>query len=392
VRVKIRRFREGDEEKTLQFLNSVFPNWGDDRKWHWKFEEVEKALERKAIVWVVEDDGEIVGHLAYVPMALRVANQVFPVCQLIDGVMSSMYRGRGVYTSLVREVLLDAERNGNAATFGFANRPAYHNYVRHGGFRKLCDVARMFKILSVKNAMSTVRLHPTPGRMPTAKNDSLMRDFYSIPRRQVILTLLDLFRVGLGSTISSCLRPASRVKPVPGVRAVEPNDLGKQLNASWIKFSSDYQFAFERDDKYLKWRYSQPGAEYRAYVAEKSGCVTGYVVIAVEERNMSIGRITLDGLKIGYIMDLVAEKDLVVPLLSIAEEELKKQKVCLANCWTIEDTLLFNTLRSMRYYQIPRELAKVTVVAKIHASHLEGVISSENSKRMLMSLGDTDHV
>jgi nitrogen fixation protein len=325
-------------------------------------------------------------------MGLRVANQVFPVCQLVDGAMSSMYRGRGVYTSLVREILLDAERNGNAATFGFANRPAYHNYARHGGFLKLCDVARMFKILSLKNAMSTVRLHPTTGRMLTVRNDSLTRDLYSIPRRQAILTLLDLFRVVLGSIISCCLRPARRVKPVPGVRAVEPNTLGKQLNASWIKLSNDYQFAFERDDKYLKWRYSQPGAEYRAYVAEKSGYVTGYVVIALEERSMSIGKITLDGLKIGYIMDLVAEKDLIAPLLSIAEEELKKQKVCLANCWTIKATLLFNTLRSMRYYQIPRELAKVTMVAKVHASHLKSLISSENSNRMLMSLCDTDHV
>ena len=120
--------------------------------------------------------------------------------------------------------------------------------------------------------------------------------------------------------------------------------------------------------------------------------MAGYVIIGVEELNMGIGKITLGGLKIGYIMDLVAARDLMIPLLLRAEEELKKRKVCLVNCWTIEDTPLFKTLRSMRYNQIPKELAKVTVVANVHTSQLESAISSENAKAMLISLGDTDHV
>jgi predicted N-acetyltransferase YhbS len=392
VKVKIRRSREGDEEQTLQFLNSVFPNWGDDRKLRWKFKEVEGALGRKAIAWVVEDAGKIVGHLAFIPRDLRVGNQVLPVCQLVDGALSPLYRGRGVYTSLVREVLLDAERNGNAATFGFANRPAYRNYARHGGFRTICSIAKMFKLLSLKNAVSSVRLRLTAGRLATAGNDSLPNDLRSIPKQRAILTMLDLLGVLTRVLFSSCSRSASGVKALIESRTIETNDLGTKLDLSWTRLPSDYRFAFERNSKYLKRQYSQPEVKYKAYVIEKSGYVAGYVIIARKEKSISIGRIRLDGLKIGYIMDLVAEKGLIIPLLLRAEQELKKQKVCLVNCWTNEDTLWFNVLQNMRYYQIPKELGKVIVVAQVHASSLETVISSENRKDIQISLGDTDHV
>ncbi|MCJ7631478.1 GNAT family N-acetyltransferase [Candidatus Bathyarchaeota archaeon] len=386
--MKIRRSREGDEEQTLQFLNSVFPNWGDDHKFRWKFKEVEGALGRKAIAWVVEDAGKIVGHLAFIPMDLRVGNQVLPVCQLVDGAVSPLYRGRGIYTSLVREVRLDAERNGNAATFSMPRviGSAYR------GFRTICSIARMFKILSLKNAVNTVQLHPAAEEIFTIRNESLTTEFYSIPKRQAIFALMDLFRVALGSIISCCLRPASLGKPVHESKVIEVNALGTKLEASWTKLSSNYKSAFERNGKYLKWRYSRPKVEYEAYFVERSSDVAGYVIIGVEELNMGIGKIALGGLKIGYIMDLVAERDLMIPLLLRAEEELKKRKVCLVNCWTIEDTPLFKTLRSMRYNQIPKELAKVTVVANVNASQLESAISSENAKAMLISLGDTDHV
>jgi predicted N-acetyltransferase YhbS len=392
VEVKIRRFREGDEERTLHFLNSVFPNWGDYHKFRWKFKEVEGALGRKAIAWVVESADEIVGHLAFIPMELRVRNQVFPVCQLVDGALNPSYRGRGVYTSLVREVLLDAERNGNAATFGFANRPAYRNYARHGGFRTICAIAKMLKLLSLKNAVSTVQLRLTVGRLATAGNDSLPNDLRSIPKRRAILTLLDLLGVVARALFSCCSRSASEVKTLNESKDIEIIALGTRLDLSWARLSSDYLFAFERNSKYLEWQYSQPEVNYKACVVERSGYVAGYVIIAWKEKSIDIGRIRLDGLKIGYIMDLVAEKGLMIPLLLRAEQELKKQKVCLVNCWTNEDTLWFNVLQNMRYCQIPKELGKVTVVAQVHDSSLETVISSENRKDMLISLGDTDHV
>jgi hypothetical protein len=172
----------------------------------------------------------------------------------------------------------------------------------------------------------------------------------------------------------------------------EPKSLGTEFDGSWTNLSRDYKFAFERDKEFLNWRYSNPEADYRAYVVRKGSTLAGYVVTALEEKSISLGRLRFSGLKEGFIVDLVAEKDLILPLISVAEEELKKRQACWTECWATDNSHLFKTLRTGMYHQLPDQMYKVYFVAKVHAQQLKGKISAEHSKDILVSLGDSDIV
>lgn len=392
VKVTVRRFREGDEDNVLHFLKSVFGGWRSRRQWSWKFREAEEAQHRKAIIWIMEYQDKIIGHLAAIPMELRVGSEVFPVCQLVDGALSPEYRHKGLYKNLFQEVLEDAVKSGYAVTFGFPNRFFYRLCERQGGFQNICQVAKMFKVLSIKNAISTLQISLLTGNFVDSGGDSMFRDFLLTQRWKALSVLLDLFRKAVASTVSSYLGSKQKTDKISESKPIETKALGTEFDRSWGKLSREYRFSFERDRKYLNWRYSNPEAHYQAYVVTRGGHVAGYVVIACEEGGLSLGKLKVGGLKIGYIVDLVAEKDLKLQLLSIAEEELKKNKVCLENCWTTEGSVFFRMLRAQQYYQLPDELYKVVFVANLHASHLRDSISPEYSEDILLSLGDSDLV
>jgi hypothetical protein len=74
-----------------------------------------------------------------------------------------------------------------------------------------------------------------------------------------------------------------------------------------------------------------------------------------------------------------------------AEEELKKQGACFAECWaTDEKSSVFRTLQTRRYYQLPDELFRVYFVAKVDSPRLKTSITPMYSNEILVSLGDSD--
>jgi hypothetical protein len=286
--------------------------------------------------------------------------------------------------------LNDVAESGFAATFGFANRFFYHLCERQGNFKNICQIKKMFKVLSLRNAADTLRINLSEKSADTGE-DSLLKDFFFAQKEKAVFMLWDLVRKVLVSTAISILGSESKSDKIE-LPEIELKSLGTEFSGSWMDFSRDYKFSFERDKKFLNWRYSNPEADYRVYVVRKGNKVAGYVVIALEEKSISLGRLRFSGLKEGFIVDLVAEKDMILPLISAAEEELKKRQACWTECWTTGNSHLFKTLRTGMYHQLPNQMYKVYFVAKVHDQQLKGKISSEYSKDILVSLGDSDIV
>jgi predicted N-acetyltransferase YhbS len=392
MEVVIRRFNESDKEKTLQFLKSVFGGWRTTDQWDWKFSEIEEVLDRRASNWVVEDSGKIIGHLAFIPMGLVVGNRVFPVCQLVDGALDPKYRHRGVYANLVQQVLLDAEKSGSLAAFGFANRPSYRIYSRLGCFQSLFHVTKTFKILSLRNAIHSMDIHLNTGETQENNNAPSIKDPLLVFGRQVLPILVELLQNVLASMAVCIVGFKGKVRDGLTIRTIKSVASEERIEDLWKKLAENYRIAIERDQKYLKWRYDNPATDYGILIAEENNQTTGYVITACEEKDIDINKIRISGLRIGHIVDLVAEKESIIPLLSRAEEFLKSKGVCLVTCWTIKNSDLHYLLQEMRYYQIPKEIGKITIVADIHSSLLKRALSSMQANDMLLMIGDSDLV
>lgn len=246
-------------------------------------------------------------------------------------------------------------------------------------------------MLSLNNALNTLRIQPSFANSAETAQDSSLKEFLAVQRGKAFFIFLDVVRKILASTVTSIFGFKNQADKTE-LKEIEPENLGTEFDALWVKFSKDYKFAFERDQEFLNWRYNNPEAEYRAYIVTREKKVVGYVVISLEEKSVTVGRLRFSGLKIGYIVDLVAEKALVVPLISAAEDELKKQGAFIAECWAADGSFSFETLRTGRYCQLPDEMYKVYFVASVHAPQLKASISPEYSKEILLSPGDSDIV
>lgn len=388
--VLIREFEQDDLDQVLELLNGVFSGWGDDNAWFWKFKSAEAVTGRKPVVFVVEDSGNIVGHLACIPMDVMVEGEAIPSCQLVDGVLDARYRGKGVYTNLVSRVLSRAKERNNDLIFGFANELAFHNYSRHGDFLALCRVAKMFKTLSLRQILGSVRVRFVE-REAGQSGQGLPSRAGDNPRSSLILLgqLARIIPIVGASFLRQCLGSRGNGRAICAkhdLEVVETMDFGKIEKLS-VGLMNRTSLAIERSSDFLAWRYSRPEMKNKFFVVEKSGVPLGFFIIGQKERSVCVGNVELAKVRMGYIMDLVCENEMVGQLLLKAEEELKKQNCWGTQFWTNEGSTAYEMLRLFGYDKLPDEITMV-VNAKEPACR-ETVL--QNLESIKISLGDTDH-
>ena len=388
--ILVRRFEQGDIGRVLELLNWAFLGWGSSREWFWKFKASEAVNGRRPVVFVVEHRGGVVGHLGFIPMNVRVGGEVFQSCQLVDGVLDVRYRGKGVYTTLVSAILSRAKEENSSLIFGFANEPAFHNYSRHGDFLALCKVAKMFRTLSFRHILGSVRVRfvekdaGQPGQShPIEAGDSPKSPLILLGQLVKIMPVLGVafLRQCLGSRGNGSVTEAK-----DDLLVVETRDFGKiaKLSVGLLNRSS---LVVERSSGFLRWRYSRPEVKYKFFVVEKSGVPLGYFIIGQKERSISVGRVEFARLRIGYIMDLVSDTKWAGQLLLKAEEELKKQNSSVAQFWTNEGSTTYDMLRMFGYERLPGEVTMV--VNATEPVYRETIL--RNLESITISLGDTDH-
>jgi predicted N-acetyltransferase YhbS len=386
----VREFRQDDLEQVLELLNGVFPGWGDSCEWFWKFKAAKAVTGREPVVFVVEHHGSIVGHLGFIPMDMRVGEDVFRSCQLVDGVMDVRYRGKGMYASLVSAVLSRAREKGNSLIFGFANDAAFHNYSRHNNFLALCRLAKMFKTLSLRHLLGSVRVRFVEEEAGQSGQGLLGRGGNNLRSSLIMLKQLVKSIPILGASfLRQCLGSRGNSRVIDGthdLQVVETKDFEK-IERLYIGLSGRNSPVIGKSSDFLRWRYSRPRMKYRFFVAEKSGVPLGYFIIGQKEKPICVGNVELVNVRIGYIMDLVCDNEMAGQLLLKAEEELKKQNSWIVQFWTTEGSAVHNILRLLRYERLP---AEITMVANSNEPTCRETML-QNLGSIMISLGDTDH-
>lgn len=125
-----RRAGSADRAAILPLLSSAIDDFAvePEAHWRWKFE---RNPHGPASIWVADDDGRLAGCYVWNPVRLRFRATSFSGAQAVDAAVDPDYRGRGVFTDLVRAALAD-ETAQFAAVYAFPVEAAYRGQVKLG--------------------------------------------------------------------------------------------------------------------------------------------------------------------------------------------------------------------------------------------------------------------
>ncbi len=127
--ILVRGWRQGDKDKIVDLLNSVYPGgWGNSEKWEWRY--FKDPSFDSSNVFIIESDGQIVGHRGSHLRQLVIREKKIPVVFIGDTAIHHDYQKRGLYRSLHRTILDAARCRGACLALSQGSRGSityYHN-------------------------------------------------------------------------------------------------------------------------------------------------------------------------------------------------------------------------------------------------------------------------
>ena len=141
-----RSYESGDEAKIVDLLNLCYGEWGDLDRWQALYANYPDF--RKDDVFVIENEGEIIGHggLHFRDVELGQGRRV-PTASLCDAAVDPRYQGLGLYASL-HQARLQAAESRRASLVLSWNLKGSTTYNRNGktGFIELGQTPAYMKI------------------------------------------------------------------------------------------------------------------------------------------------------------------------------------------------------------------------------------------------------
>jgi GNAT superfamily N-acetyltransferase len=368
----VRLYRKDDEQGILELMNLN----GIKRKieeWSWEYQENPFGH----LIGVAEHRGQIVGHMALVPVCIKTGLKSIKGCQAVDLIVHPKFRGQGIFLAIGKFLMNEAGKQGISLAYGFPNKPAHSGHLKYGWF-DVCQVPLMIKPVNAR-ALANIRIadllveHRIIGFL----------NRFGISRR----IMNSVLSAGL-ATISSFNKAFNQTEldntEIVEIRRTESFD--NRIDDFWSDVSKDYMNIVVRDKKYLNWRYAEkPNANYTTLFAEEDGKIRGYVIFRSENTK---------NIKCGYVVDILAfleRKSTIQLLISKVVEELRRENVDLIFCW------MLNSSRSGRvYYRILKANGFVSrpgnpLIARANSPDLQSEFVS-NPADWYVTMGDSDNV
>jgi len=362
----VRTYKEGDESGITKLLKRNFEDW------LWEY----KQNPFGHLIGVAAHDNQLVGHMAMVPVNMKIGTKTVLASQAVDLVVHPEFRRQGIFLAIGRFLAEETERKAIDIWYGIPNKLAHSGHLKYGWF-DVCKVPLLIKPISLGRVSETFM-----------GKHKLTRFFnrYKISRKtsKIILQL-----------ISSIDRLFAKIFNQTGdndskknfeIRAISSFD--ERVDVLWKKASKDYPLAVVRTSEYLNWRYvKKPQAKYRILSAERSGEIVGYIVLKTREE---------ENLKSGYIVDIFAQcsdKSLIQSLILKAIEHLKEEKVDLIYCWMLKNGLSTRVYyKTLRYNGFTHFFGRThPLIARANSPRLSKYFIGD-PKNWFITIGDSDHI
>ena len=353
--VRIRHYREGDEERLNELFQSVFETERPLDAWYWKFRD-NPASDLILISLAETEDGRIVGMYPLLIMEYKVKDEYMLAVQLVEIAIHPDFRGRWIVRELKYFLQPPTIESGVRFGFGFPTREHAKVGIRYMGYNLLGELPIM--------GLSVDR-YPVTG-------DGLARRIAG-----GILYRVSWLGCYLRLRRSAMRRRASR----SSLEFVEIDSFDERFDDLWERISREYRVIAHRSSRYLNWRYVEnPMSDFTVLAAIADGAIAGYMVFTtrVEEGNRN-----------GIVFDYVYGKDKPAEgklLLVDGLRRLLQRRVKSIRCGALPHTDLHRHLTSLGF---ERWQSSPVVNFEPLDEDLDVGVMSDLSEWYL-SIGDTD--
>ena len=354
----VRAYKKGDENGLFELTKAVHPEKMYDREkwmrwWRWMYTENPAGSSR---IWVADHDGKIVGQYPLILVNMKIEKRVTIASQNIDLMTHPDYRHQGMFSTLEKKALREAEKEGINITYGFPNEAAYPGHLKSGWF-DVCPLQIIFKPFNLENIFK---------------------------KRITNKFLLKICTV-MGNLFISIFYKTKKPSKVDDLTISKVTSFDGRIDDFWKKISNDHKIITLRDKEYLNWRYvNVPDVDYTIYIAEKNEQIYGYIVLRCVE---------IQGLILGCIFDIISlldQDDVIHCLISKAIEYFEMEKVDVIYCKKIAKKKVRKIFRkngfiSSRFIK-GGQFCVYTSHPKISETYLK------NKKNWFIQLGDSDFI
>ena len=351
--VVIRYYREGDEIEINRLFNEIFAETRSLEEWHWKFKQNPTNV---MMIAVAESAGRIVGQYAEIWKFFQYVNKVVLVTMPVDNFVDPQFRGgmKGVQKAMFE---YPDRRSKGPFGFGFPNKA---HYIIGKRMLEYLDVGKMPVLFRRLNWRLAARRRVP--RMP----------FFLLKVIQLVSNIG--FRIFV---------KVSKRHPGSDLHTRTVSSFDERFDALWHRVKNKHKVVCVRDQRFLNWRYSKPGADYRIVIAEKGDELVGYAVIGVKHDAAAI---------VGYIADLITDDSpgVDVALLRCSILDLLSRKADYALCWMLPDKDVFQSLCDFGFAQHEEAFPSVNIVFQIFPPQAVSEKVLNDPRSWYLTMADSD--
>ena len=353
----MRAYREGDEDGILELWKATYPEREYNREgwlrwWHWKYKENPAGPGR---IWLAEHDGRIVGQKPIVPVLMKIGTKIVTAFQNIDTMTHPDHRRQGIYESLSRKTVAEAEKDGIHIGYTFPSKVTHPILVKRLGWFDVAISRIVFKPLNWQNTLTT-----------------------RIDNR----FLLNICARG-GNLVSRVFCRTGEAQVMAGATINQVYSFDERINDFWNRVSDQHEIMVVRNKDYLNWRYvAVPSSKYLMHVVEKDEQIYGYLVLRYAQQEST---------KVAVIFDILAESEQIARcLISKATERCKQEGIDVVYSSMIANQAYLKAFKRNGFISVP--LLKGRWFCAFSSSPHISKAFLGNPKSWFVQIGDSDSI